>query len=60
LVEGQTLFIQGKEIVETAHAVGLVRGLDCILLGVEEKLQEQWNDAQAVLNAEMMRKEELD
>jgi hypothetical protein len=54
LVEGQTLLFQGKEIAETAHAVGVVRGLDHLLLGIKEKLEEQWNEAQAELNAKML------
>jgi hypothetical protein len=43
--------------VETAHAVGVIRGLDGILTGIEEQLRLQWDEAQEILNAERMEKE---
>jgi len=56
LVEGETL-VQSRESVETAHAVGVIRGLDGILTGIEEQLRLQWDEAQEILNAERMEKE---
>jgi hypothetical protein len=59
LAEGDVLKWQpGTEIKETAHAVGVIRGLDDILSGIQEQLRMQWDEAQAALNAEMMKKEE--
>ena len=43
LVNGNTL-IQGKEVVDTARTVGVIYGLDCILIGLEELLREQWEE----------------
>ncbi len=51
LVEGEVINMEpGTEIRETAHAVGLIRGLDALLMGIEEKLQEQWAEEQEKLN----------
>ena len=55
MVEGDILnWGVGTEIKETAHAVGVVRGLDDLLAGIQEQLRIQWDEAQAVLNAEEM------
>lgn len=43
LINGDTL-TAGKEIAETARAVGVIYGLDCMLVGVEEVLREQWEE----------------
>ena len=43
LVGGDTL-ITGREAVETARAVGVIYGLDCMLIGIEEVLREQWEE----------------
>jgi len=46
LVEGETLS-PGREGVETAKAVGIIYGLDCLLEGVEETLKRQWEEETA-------------
>ena len=43
LLEGETL-IPGREAVETAKSVGIIYGLDCTLIGVEETLKRQWEE----------------
>ncbi len=43
LLEGETL-IPGREGVETAKSVGIIYGLDCILIGLEETLKRQWEE----------------
>lgn len=51
LVEGDVLSgLAGTEVRETSHAVGVVRGLDALLMGIEEKLQDQWAEEQNKLN----------
>lgn len=45
LREGDTLLHPGREVVQTAKAVGVIYGLDCILIGVEEALRMQWEEA---------------
>ena len=44
LVEGDTLIL-GQEAVNTAKAVGAIYGLDALLIGLEEVLRSQWEDA---------------
>ena len=46
LLEGETL-IPGREAVETAKSVGIIYGLDCILIGLEETLKRQWEEETA-------------
>lgn len=43
LVEGDTL-VPGQEVVRTAKAVGILYGLDAMLIGVEEVLRRQWEE----------------
>lgn len=47
LLEGRTLEQQDgfKAALETAKAVGVVYGFDAALIGVEEALQIQWEEA---------------
>ena len=44
LIEGDTLKA-GQEIAMTAKAVGVLYGLDAVLIGVEEILLAQWAQA---------------
>ncbi len=43
LLEGDTL-IPGQEVKETAKAVGIIYGLDFVLVGLEDMLREEWDD----------------
>ena len=43
LLSGDTL-IPGQGVTETAKAVGVVLGLDCVLTGVAETLESQWSE----------------
>ena len=43
LVSGETL-IQGRTVAETAKTVGIIYGLDCILVGLDELLRERWTE----------------
>jgi hypothetical protein len=51
LLSGDTLTQTGREALETAKAVGIVYGLDCILVGLEARLREQWGEEAAQLVA---------
>jgi hypothetical protein len=42
LVDGETLVHQGRIVAETAKTVGIIYGLDCILVGLDELLRERW------------------
>lgn len=46
LIKGETL-IPGREVAETATAVGAILGLDYLLEGVEELLKSKWEEETA-------------
>jgi hypothetical protein len=49
LTEGDTL-IPGQEVIDTAKAVGIIYGLDCLLIGIEEVLKRQWEEKEEEQN----------
>ena len=50
LLEGDTLFTDGKEIKETAKVVGIIYGLNFIQRDIEDKLNRQWEEEQELIN----------